>query len=119
MGGLGSPNSENLAEEQQRNLGWESHEMGLQELLVWCNGMGGISDPARMQVWSLAQWVKDPAMPYLQHRSRLGLRSDSCSGNSICCGAAKKGKSKKRNGVAKVLFFCRLVSAMILLCKDP
>ena len=38
------------------------------------------------------QWIKDLALPQLQHRSQLQLRSDPWSGNSICLGAAKKEK---------------------------
>ena len=44
---------------------------------------------AGMQVQSLA-------LPQLWHRSQLRLRSDHWPGNSICHGAAKKGKKKKK-----------------------
>ena len=40
----------------------------------------------------LAQWVKDPALPQLWHRSKPWLRSDPWPGNSKCCRAAKKRK---------------------------
>ena len=47
---------------------------------------------AGMQVQSPA-WhsgLKDPALPQLQHSSKLWLRSAPWPGTSICCRAAKK-----------------------------
>ena len=45
-----------------------------------------------------AHWVKDLALPQLQLRSKLQLRSDPWPGNSICCGTAKKKKIGIRFG---------------------
>ena len=44
----------------------------------------------------LAQWVKDLALPQLQHRSQLWLGSDPSPGNSICHRVAQKKKKKKK-----------------------
>ena len=44
---------------------------------------------------SLAQWVRDLALPHLWHKSQLRLRSDPWPRNSICCGAVKREKKKK------------------------
>ena len=44
---------------------------------------------------SVAQWVRDPALPQLQLRMRWRLWFDPWPGrSSICCGAAKNGKKK-------------------------
>ena len=43
-----------------------------------------------------AQWVKDPALPQLQHRLQLQLGADPWSRNSMCCSVAKKEKKKKK-----------------------
>lgn len=41
------------------------------------------------------QWVKGLVLPQVWLRSQLLLRSDPWPMNSICCGAANKGKKKK------------------------
>ena len=45
---------------------------------------------------SLAQWVKDPALPKLRLRSRLWLGSDPWPRNSTCLRVAKKKKKRER-----------------------
>ena len=45
---------------------------------------------------SLAQWVKDLALPQLWRRSELWLRSDPWPGNCICLRVAKKEKKKRK-----------------------
>ena len=40
---------------------------------------------------------KDPALPQLQRRLQRRLRSDPWPGNSICLGAAKKRKEKRKS----------------------
>ena len=45
---------------------------------------------------SLAQWVKDPALPQLWLRSQLWLGFDPWPGNSICHGLVKNEKKKKK-----------------------
>ena len=53
-----------------------------------------------MQVQPLAQHsgLKDPALPQVQQRLQLCLKSDPWPGNSICIRAAKKGEKKRKNG---------------------
>ena len=61
------------------------------EFPLWCNGIGGISAvQGHGLIPSLAQWVKDLALPQLGRRSQLQLGSDPWPRNSACCGAAKK-----------------------------
>ena len=43
-----------------------------------------------------SQGVKDQALPHLWHMSQLCLGYDAWLGDSICFGAAKKGKKKKK-----------------------
>ena len=38
-----------------------------------------------------AQWVKDPVLTQLRHRSQLWLKSAPWPRNSTCCGVAQKG----------------------------
>ena len=45
---------------------------------------------------SLTQWVQDLALPQLQLRSQLWIGSNPWPRNSICCGAAKKEKRRKK-----------------------
>jgi len=45
---------------------------------------------------SLAQRVKDPALPQLQYRLQLRLRSHPWPRNSICFRAEKNEKKKKK-----------------------
>ena len=62
-----------------------------------------------------AQWVKDLALPQLQHRSQLQLRSDPWSGNSMCLGAAKKEKKKqklKQNSHEREYSYCLYLSCV-------
>ena len=47
----------------------------------------------------LAQWVKDLALPQLQHRLQLWLRSDPWPRNSICCRVTKKGKKHRKENM--------------------
>ena len=44
----------------------------------------------------LTQWVKDQALPQLQHTLQLQLESDPWSRNSICCREVKKKKKRRR-----------------------
>ena len=44
-----------------------------------------------------AQWVKDPMLPYQQHRSQLWLGSDPWPRNSIRLQGSQKRKKKKKN----------------------
>ena len=62
-----------------------------------CGTMGSVASLQHQVsglIPSLAQWDKDPALPQLQCRWQLRLRSDPWPRNSICCRAAKKGKKK-------------------------
>ena len=60
-----------------------------------CCNTGSIPSPA--------QWVKDPALPQLQQRSKLRIGSDPWPGNSISRGAAKKEK-KMVDGILILIF---------------
>lgn len=46
-------------------------------------------------ILGLAQWVQDPALLQLRHRSQLQLGFDARPGNSTCHGAAKKEKDSE------------------------
>ena len=70
------------------------------------NGGGGVPATglvASLERWDTglipgpAQWVRDPVLLQLQHRSQLWLGFDPWPGNSICRGTAKKRK-KERHG---------------------
>ena len=54
---------------------------------------------AGIQVWVPARHsgLKDLALPQLQHRSQLQLKSDPWPGNSLCLKVAKKEEKKKKN----------------------
>lgn len=54
-----------------------------------------------------AEWVKDPALPHLQSRSKLWLGFDPWYGNSICLEVAKKEKKRKKRTSSQrlILFF--------------
>ena len=58
---------------------------------------------AGKHVWSpsQAQWVKDLVLTQLRLRWQIGLGSDPWPGNSICLGAAKKEKEKKKKSHVK------------------
>ena len=56
---------------------------------------------------SLAQWVKDPAVPQLQHRLQLWLRSDTWPRN-----LAKKEKTSKQKKQEKKIH-CKTCSAKV------
>ena len=65
--------------------------------------LGTVGSIASLQHWdavsipTMAQWVKDLALPQLQCRSQLWLRSYSWPGNSICHGEPKKKKERKND----------------------
>ena len=63
-----------------------------------------------------AQWVKDPALPQLQHASQLWLGSNPWLGNSICCGAAKKEKKKTKNQMGESHKFFDLLVHIKIVC---
>ena len=67
--------------------------------------MGSAASQERWDVGSSpgpARWVKDPSWLQLLRRSQLWLGSDPSPGNSICHGAAKERKTKKKSGVPVV-----------------
>ena len=51
---------------------------------------------------SLAPWVKDPALPQLQLRSRLGFISDPWPGGSVCRRVAQNGKNKQTKNIKAI-----------------
>ena len=59
---------------------------------------GAVGSAVSLEHWdaglSPAQWVRDPELPPLRHRSQLHLRSDPWPGNTMCQGAAKNEKEK-------------------------
>ena len=67
------------------------------EFLLWCSISGVLETLEHRFDPGPAQWVKDPLLPQPQLRSRLWLRSDPWPRNSICRGAAKKEKKKKKS----------------------
>ena len=71
--------------------------VALWEFPLWRIGVSGILGAlgSRVNPWS-AQWVRDPVPTQPQLRLLLWLRYDPWPGNSICQGAAKKEKEKKK-----------------------
>ena len=72
-----------------------------QELLLWCNGIGGILGALGHggdSIPSPAQWVMDPALPQLWLRLQMRLGSDPWPWNSTCHGAAKEKERKEKKG---------------------
>ena len=67
------------------------------EFPLWHKGIGSILGALECRFNpSPAQWVKDPALLQLRLRLRLQLGSDPWPGSSICQGAAKNEKEKKK-----------------------
>ena len=68
----------------------------------WSSLCGAAESVVSLECWDAGlipntpQWVKDLALPKLQCRSQLWLRSDPWSWNSIWHRAAKKKKKKER-----------------------
>ena len=62
--------------------------------------VGSENGLSQMVVVVVAQQVKGPALPWLQHRSRVRLRSDPWPGNSICHGG---GGQKRMYGGTEVI----------------
>ena len=58
------------------------------EFLLWCSGL--MIQLVLVVISSPAQWVKDPALLQLWHRSKLRLRFDPWPGNSIGLGGGLK-----------------------------
>ena len=85
--------------------------------LIWSSPCGTVGSVASLQCWDTmsipgpAQWVRDPALPQLWHRSQLWLTSDPWPGNSICHGAAKKGKKAGKQTV-----FCLISCFLVIFC---
>ena len=66
--------------------------MDKREFLLW-NGIGGVSGALNTgSIPSLAQWVKDLALPQLQHRLQLWFRSDPGPATPYATGWPEKKK---------------------------
>jgi len=57
-----------------------------------------------------AQWVKDPMLPYQQHRSQLWLGSDPWPRNSICLQDSEKRNETKKANFKMVGMHCNIVT---------
>lgn len=78
----------------------KKQKRGAPTMLLWAkNPTAAAQDSAEVGVPSPA-WhsrLKDPVLPMqLLRRLQFWLRSDSWSGNSVCCGVAKKGKKRNK-----------------------
>ena len=70
-----------------------------QEFPLWHNGFGCILEAIRHRfIPSLAQWVKEPALPELWLRSQLGLDLIPGSETPYSTGQPKNEKKKKEKG---------------------
>lgn len=73
-----------------------------QEFPLWHNGFGCILEAIRHRfIPSLAQWVKEPALPELWLRSQLGLDLIPGSETPYAVGLPKKKKREKESGILK------------------
>ena len=77
-----------------------------EEVPLWYNGISGVLGVLGCRFKPrLAQWVKDPVLPQLQHRPQLWLRFNPWPRNSICHGKAKKKKKKRSWLIVQLLPF--------------
>ena len=69
------------------------------EFPLWHERIGGISAVPghRFDLPARHRGLKDPALPWLQHRSHLWLRSDPWPRNSICQQDSPPKKEKKKS----------------------
>lgn len=64
-------------------------------ILLWCNGIRGVSLAPGHRFDPKPQWVKDLVLPQLQLKLQLQLRSNPWPRNSISYRVAKNRKKKK------------------------
>ena len=93
---------------QVQSLAWElphavdvaKENLKTSKFPLCLNGIGSSSGALECRfdpLPSRAQWVQDPVLPQMQHRSQLRLGSDPWPRNSVCCRMSKKvGKKKKK-----------------------